>query len=475
VTHTVEDSGENVVSTSKDIIISAPPEPLDRMLSIIRSSSYLYGVRGYIGIEDDGIEIYRSNTSTPNIFTKIFEADYPLVKITSVMLNYNSVIAVTGLNGVIYLYIDGITWTNVYENADYIIRDIISISQNNNRLFAIGEPVNPLDNPVCLYSDNSLDWTAVELPVGLNPTVIYNILNWDTYIDEDLVILASDTTSIYMLLSLDQGVTFVKYTLVTGLTNPIATVIPYSYKGYAGAQFSFRTNDGSDYGVYFGELGWWKGENNPNNEIVGGNVLQLRAGVGYDPRYADGIVGRCFRVSKDGDDNPNELTLQYKYETNITDVVPVWEFECWLKADTANTFDILRISDDIGGVDYLTATIYMTDGHIEISNQDTLDDGAVFNSLGITINTWFKLRLSYNNSTGVWRVFINEVEKFSSTYDVVLVNPHQYVNYLCAVQWNSGVVLIDEIKILKGLEVIVGTKLDEGVNDEIVETYYYYH
>lgn len=194
-------------------------------------------------------------------------------------------------------------------------------------------------------------------------------------------------------------------------------------------------------------IAWYRGEDNPTDSL-GGLSLELRAYSGYDPRYAIGVSGNCFRIASDEFNDPNELTLQYQSATNITSH-DTWELEAYVNAQSASHFDIFRISDDIGGNDFITATLYMDDGHLEIANQDIgIGDPYVnFSNLNLSINTWYKIKLKYTKSTGIWQLFINDIQKSADSLTVMTTIPHNYVNYLYAIQWNSGTVYIDEIKI----------------------------
>jgi hypothetical protein len=190
---------------------------------------------------------------------------------------------------------------------------------------------------------------------------------------------------------------------------------------------------------------WLKGEDDTVDSINGNN------GIFRTPAYDTGQVGRCFKVAF-ADFAPNEITINYLAGTDISEV-DEWTYEFWFKADTANSFDPIRLSDDIGGVDFLTATLYMNGGgSVEIANQDCdylLNPAVVFSALAFALNTWYKVKFIYNKAAKTWRFFVDDVEKVADGIIVQEGTAHQYTNYACSVQISSGIVWFDELKIWK--------------------------
>jgi hypothetical protein len=197
----------------------------------------------------------------------------------------------------------------------------------------------------------------------------------------------------------------------------------------------------------------WKGENSPLNEIAGGPSLVLREYAGYDPRYANGIIGRCFRLSTDEYNSPNELTLPYANDLNITPN-GYWKIECYINTNTATYFEIFNIYDGIGGVDYVKAELDFSyseefgyNASLNIYDQGWETDGidVYFNNLNLTINTWYKFTIEYND--GTWRLWVDGSEKSISINTTNKVAYHEYTNLFCAIRYDAGIVLMDEIKL----------------------------
>ena len=188
--------------------------------------------------------------------------------------------------------------------------------------------------------------------------------------------------------------------------------------------------------------GWWKGENNTIDSL-GGVSLELRSYSGYDPRYADGIDNKCFRLTS-ALGSSNELTLPYQTSTNLTNS-RMWVLECYIKAESASHFEIFNIYDPSGS-DYIEATMNVNDGSIEIFDQGTFD--FYFENLNFQINTWYKIKIIYRSNT--WKLYINDIEKIATGSAIGYINEHDYIILLAAVQWNSGTIYIDEIKIYSG-------------------------
>lgn len=205
------------------------PEPtgLDRMLSIAISvdNSYIFGIRGYDGVPGDGTEIYRSEIATPNVFTKVFEADHPLIKIkmVSTSLGWPALkLMAFGLNGGIYDSVDnGITWNKLYENADYIINDMMYFYVSDldlYRLIAIGTNVNPSNPSAVFYSDDEGEtWTKIDVAANRNLTVMGAVWDWEAWADIGINIFANDDAgNIYRLFFDGESVS--EFAFISGLT-----------------------------------------------------------------------------------------------------------------------------------------------------------------------------------------------------------------------------------------------------------------